>query len=77
MAQWDTGTKMRVTSSLGTSNYSFVGSNLSGTPSLIVLSDWLLYDPRGDELTIEFEVSNTKAVIINSMSIYEATGDEV
>ncbi|MHC4575638.1 MAG: hypothetical protein ACYS76_16215 [Planctomycetota bacterium] len=79
LAQWDTDTKLRITSSQtsDTLAYNFVGSNLSGTPSMIVIQDAFRYDPTGDALTIEFEVSSSKAVIIHSMSIYETTGDEV
>lgn len=77
-AQWDTGAKMRVTSAQTgiTVNYNFVGSSV-GTPSFVVLSAFVLYDPRGDELSIEFEVSPTKSVIVHSLSLFEVDGDEV
>jgi hypothetical protein len=78
MAQWDTGTKLRITSAQTTDTivYNFVGSQ-TGTPAMVVIQDAFRYDPRGDDLTIEFEVSNTKAVIIHSLSIFETTGAEV
>lgn len=78
MAQWDTGTKLKITSdsTSDTLVYNFVGSQL-GTPAIVVIADALRYDPRGDSITVEFEVSSTAAVIIHSFSIFETAGAEI
>jgi hypothetical protein len=78
VAQWDTGVSIKVTSQeLSISRTHSLGASTAGTPTLIVFSAGAIFDPRGDKIEIEFEVSSTAGVIVHALSLYETTGDYV
>jgi hypothetical protein len=72
VALWDTNTGIQVTASNGTSSgaLGFSGSN-TVTPALVVFPAALTYDPDGDTIFFEANVSTTAKVEIQTIALFE------
>jgi hypothetical protein len=75
---WDTGTNIKVKTSLGTGTYSFIGSNLS-TPAIVVAPELISFNPSIiEEVEITAGCSTTAKVLVQSIALFESNyGDEI
>ena len=80
LGRWDTHTaelNVKITSSLGNATYNFPNAGQTGTgamaaANLCVSTDFLDFDPTGDELKIEVQTASAKAVEIKTIALFEA-----
>jgi hypothetical protein len=78
VALWDTNTGIQVTASNGTSSGTLAFSAGAGgsasnvaVPALVVFPDALTYDPDGDTIFFEANVSTTAKVEIQTIALFE------